>query len=141
MFFDAIESLMENDKNLIEEKFDLIENESFTIRRRKSSFREPDEQITAVLDLHGANRAEAIIQLGEFCRQSAHQGIRTLMVITGKGIHSLERKASLKHEVILWLNSEIGRYLVEFYRPGNRREGGEGVIILYLRRRNQFSRT
>ncbi|MGA1876205.1 MAG: Smr/MutS family protein [bacterium] len=140
MFLEAVESLVNNDQSLVKEKFDLMEEGSFAVRRRKASYREPGEQIKESLDLHGLNRAEAIMRLDEFCRQSARQGIRTLMVITGKGIHSLEGKASLKHEVILWLHSEIGRYLVECYRPGSRREGGEGVIILYLQRRNQVFR-
>jgi len=137
MFLEAMESLMNHDQSLVEEKFDLLEKESFAVRRRRASYREPGEQIKEILDLHGLNRAEAIMRLDEFCRQSARQGIRALMIITGKGIHSQEKKVSLKQEVILWLNSEIGRYLVEFYRPGNRREGGEGVMILYLQRRTR----
>ena len=131
-FLEAMESLIDVQDDLTGKKFDLIEDKSFKVRKKKSSFREAGEQIKATLDLHGFWREEAVVRLTGFCQKSADQGFRTILVITGKGIHSKEFKPTLKKEVIQWLNSAIGRRLVEFYRSGSRHEGGEGALILYL---------
>ena len=113
-------------------KFDLIKDTSFKVRKRKSSFRETGERIKATLDLHGFWREEAIVLLADFCQKSADQGFRTILIITGKGIHSKESDPTLKKEVIHWLNSSRGHRMVEYYRFGTRIEGGEGALILYL---------
>ena len=131
-FLEAMESLIDVQDDLTGQKFDLIEDKSFKVRKKKSSFRESGEQIEATLDLHGFWREEAVISLSGFCQKSADQGFRTVLVITGKGIHSKEFKPTLKKEVIHWLNSARGRQLVEYYRLGSRHEGGEGALILYL---------
>jgi len=131
-FLEAMESLINVQDDLTGKKFDLIENKSFKVRKKKSSFRESGEQIKATLDLHGFWREEAIVRFAGFCQKSADQGFRTILIITGKGIHSKEFTPTLKKEVIHWLNSAKGRGLVEFYRSGSRHEGGEGVLILYL---------
>ena len=134
MFLEAVETLENVQDDLTVQKFDLMEDKSFKVRRKKSSFREVGEQIKESLDLHGFCREEAITRLAGFCHQSSGQGFRTVLVITGKGIHSEDLKPALKKEVIHWLNSKRGRQLVEFYRSGSRPEGGEGALILYLYR-------
>ena len=131
MFLEAMKSLNVQD-DLVGEKFDLIKDTSFKVRKRKSSFREEGERIKATLDLHGLWREEAIVLLTDFCQKYADQGVRTILIITGKGIHSKESDPTLKKEVIHWLNSARGHRLVEYYRFGTRTEGGEGALILYL---------
>ncbi|MGA1868870.1 MAG: Smr/MutS family protein [bacterium] len=133
-FLKAIEALGSNRAPINEKKFDFIEEKSFCIRKRKATYRESGEKIEATLDLHGLVHDESIVRLEAFCEQCAHQNTRTVMIITGKGIHSPHGKSLLKEYVIHWLNSDQGRHLVEFYRPGSRQEGGKGVMIFYLYR-------
>ena len=131
IFLEAVDSLKTIQEDFREQKFDLIEDKPF-IRKKKSSYRETGEQTRATIDLHGLRRKEAITLLVDFCRRSAGQGFRTVLVVTGKGIHSEDMQSVLKREVIRWLHSEKGRQLVKFYRFGSRHEGGKGVLILYL---------
>jgi DNA-nicking Smr family endonuclease len=137
LFLDAVDSLEGSLGDLLMEKFDFFETQP-TIRhkirhKKKSPLRKSGEQIKTILDLHGFNRKEAVDRIEQFCRLSARRGISNITVITGRGIHSQSRKSVLKQEIIRWLNSEDGRKLVESYRPGFPYQGGEGVLILYLR--------
>ena len=132
IFLGAMKSLINNQSSITEKKFDFIEEKSFSIRKRKSTFRESEEKIEAKLDLHGLVQYEATARLDEFCEQCANKTIRTVIVITGKGIHSPQGKSILKEHVIHWLNSKRGRHFVEFYRSGSRQEGGKGAMVLYL---------
>ena len=52
-FLEAMESLIDVQDDLTGKKFDLIEDKSFKVRKKKSSFRESGEQIKATLDLYG----------------------------------------------------------------------------------------
>lgn len=132
IFLDELDSLKNYNGLLVEKKFDLSEDNSPIIRKKKASYREIGEDIKSTLDLHGLTQHEAILKLDEFCKRSINYGIRTLMIIFGKGIHSKDKKSTLKDVVIKWLCSKQGRRLVEYYRPGLRREGGEGVFVFYL---------
>ncbi|MGA1825360.1 MAG: Smr/MutS family protein [bacterium] len=136
IFLGAMKSLGNDQDSLTEKKFDFIKEKSFSIRKRKSTFRESGEKIQAKLDLHGLAQYEVTARLDEFCEQCAHKILRTVIVITGKGLHSLRGKSILKEHVIHWLNSKRGRHFVEFYRPASRQEGGKGALVLYLHKDN-----
>ncbi|MEW5802524.1 MAG: Smr/MutS family protein [bacterium] len=132
LFLEAIESLKDFQGDLIAEKFDSCAPSATMIRHKKKAQESQKHIKTTTLDLHGFSRTEAIARLENFCRLSARQGLSTLTVITGRGIHSRSRKSVLKQEIIRWLDSGNGRKLVESYRPGFPHQGGEGVFILYL---------
>jgi len=134
LFLDAVDSLNGFQGDLFMEKFDFFETQPVIRHKKKFPLRKSGEQPKTTLDLHGFSRTEAIDRIERFCHLSARQGILTITVITGKGIHSRSRKSVLKQEIILWLDSEEGQKLVESYRPGLPHQGGEGVLILYLHR-------
>ena len=92
------------------------------------------------LDLHGltAKRAEAILKL--FISQSRSEGVRLILVITGKGRirqdlddFMPERKGVLRDHLPIWV-SALGDAVVKTV-PAHPRHGGEGAFYLYLRRR------
>lgn len=103
----------------------------------------------AVLDLHGHTRATAETRLGRFLHDGRAQGLRLVLVITGKGDaplarHTLhgadfyqvpERKAVLRRLVPEWLASEAMRGLVASYQPAHPRHGGGGALYVWLRRK------
>ena len=58
-----------------------------------------DEQI----DLHGKTREEAIMIVQNFIKTCHAQGLRHVLIITGKGQHSGNRGPVLKTAVVQWL--------------------------------------
>ena len=92
------------------------------------------------LDLHGltAARAEAILKL--FVSQARREGLRLVLVITGKGRtvedHSdimPRRKGVLRDHLPIWV-SHLGDAVVKTV-PAHQRHGGAGAFYLYLRRK------
>ena len=92
------------------------------------------------LDLHGltAARAEGILRV--FVEQSRAEGIRLVLVITGKGrlrddhTHAMpQRKGVLRDHLPVWVAS-MGTAVVKS-QPAHPRHGGAGAFYLYLRRK------
>lgn len=94
----------------------------------------------ARLDLHGMNREAARGALVRFILRAQAEGMRLVLVITGKGRPDLsdaivpERTGILRHSLPHWLNAPplTGRVLE--MRPAHQRHGGVGAVYLYLRR-------
>lgn len=95
----------------------------------------------ARLDLHGMTREAARAALTRFVLNAQAEGLRLVLVITGKGRPDQsdavipERTGILRHALPHWLNSLplTGRVLE--IRPAHQRHGGAGAAYLYLRRR------
>lgn len=90
----------------------------------------------ASLDLHGLRRDEVGQKLGFFLQNAQHQGLRTLLIITGKGLHSESGEALLRSEAERFLANEGGKWLLEWGRAP-KQYGGAGALVLFLRK-NQF---
>ncbi|SEA54103.1 DNA-nicking endonuclease, Smr domain [Desulfuromusa kysingii] len=88
----------------------------------------------ASLDLHGCQRSEVVQKLTLFLKDSLHQGRQTVLVITGKGLHSESGTAVLRDEVEHFLSSGGKKYVVEWTRSP-KQYGGEGAIVLFLRKK------
>ena len=89
--------------------------------------------IEARLDLHGFRQAEAHAELVGFVERSHQAGLRTLLVITGKGTQR-EDAGVLRSQVPRWLNEPRLRQRVIGFHPAQRQHGGDGAIYLLLRR-------
>ena len=80
------------------------------------------------LDLHGHTGSEAMFELRNFIERSVNQRIRTVRVITGKGLHSQHMKSVLPELT--------EKKLAELRRAGNvltfRREKTGGSYLVYL---------
>lgn len=92
------------------------------------------------LDLHGltAARAEAILKL--FVGQSRNEGVRLVLVITGKGRVRPgdddimpQRKGILRDHLPVWVG-DLGDTVVKTV-AAHPRHGGAGAFYLYLRRK------
>jgi DNA-nicking Smr family endonuclease len=102
-------------------------------RRFRQRLSRGTEAIEQRLDLHGLTQAQAHHALLRFLRESHRHGLRTVLVITGKGEISGERGV-LKRQVPMWLGvAEFRAYVVGFEDAG-RRHGGEGALYVRLRR-------
>ncbi|MCH9646629.1 MAG: Smr/MutS family protein [Deltaproteobacteria bacterium] len=89
---------------------------------------QPDDS----LDLHRMTQAEARLALGRFVRRAAGEGLKQVLVITGKGLSSPGGVSVLKKELERWLRNE-GQSLVSSYSEAPRALGGRGAYLLRLR--------
>jgi DNA-nicking Smr family endonuclease len=94
----------------------------------------------ARLDLHGMTLAEAQPDLVRFILRAQAQGLRLVLVITGKGKLCDEgapmplRVGVLRHAVPQWLSMPPLSGAVLQVAQAHRRHGGEGALYVYLRR-------
>lgn len=95
----------------------------------------------ARLDLHGMTSERAHGALVGFIIGAHGDGLRLVLVITGKGRsgdaegHSPQRQGILRHSLPHWLSAPplVGRVMQIV--PAHQRHGGGGAYYVYLRRR------
>lgn len=80
------------------------------------------------LDLHGFNVTEALFELGRFINIAIQQHLRTVRIITGKGLHS--------KNMVSVLPQEVEKKLAQLRRDGKilafKREKTGGSFAVYL---------
>lgn len=86
----------------------------------------------AALDLHGQTVDEALRSLERFLLQVAGERLRTVIVVTGKGLRSQRGIGVLKGAVEQWLRQR-GKRWVRAYSQAPRALGGHGAYVLHLR--------
>jgi DNA-nicking Smr family endonuclease len=102
--------------------------------------------IDATLDLHGLQQGDAHARLRAFLRNSQAQGLRMVLVITGKGGSAAEtgddlegrpgrpERGILRRKVPQWLGEpELGAIVVGYVAAGLR-HGGSGALYVRLRK-------
>lgn len=93
------------------------------------------------IDLHGMTTAQAHPALVRFVANAYGQGMRLILVITGKGKSKADegpipvRIGVLKHQVPGWLRSGQMAPLVLQVTESHMKHGGSGAYYVYLRRR------
>lgn len=100
---------------------------SWDQRLRRGQIR-PDR----VIDLHGYTLADAHAVLASALDDAAADGVRVLLVITGKGRG--DRPSRIKAELADWLEGGGMRHRIAALRPAHPRHGGGGAHYLILRR-------
>lgn len=83
------------------------------------------------IDLHGLTREEALTALPGFLRSARRTGQKAVLVITGKGNHSVEEPV-LQKAISSWLRSAGLEHVLEF-APAPREMGGSGAFVIFLR--------
>src|SRR5205823_13803460 len=93
-------------------------------------------RVQDVLDLHGHYQDEAFHALRAFLARAQRDGMRFVLVITGKGgIESQSgARGVLRRMVPLWLRSPELRQLVVGFDEASHRHGGGGALYVRLRR-------
>jgi DNA-nicking Smr family endonuclease len=99
--------------------------------------------IGARIDLHGWQQREAHSRLRAFLHDAHARGLKTVLVVTGKGKGNPGEHASgpedrrrgvLRRSVPLWLEQPDLRSIVLGYTQAGVRHGGEGALYVQLRR-------
>lgn len=88
----------------------------------------------ASLDLHGLTRADVAEKLNFFLQDAQYQGWSTLLVITGKGLNSESGEPVLRNEVERFLAGAEGSKLVVEWGRAPKEYGGDGALVLFLRK-------
>lgn len=113
-------------------------------RRKTRKIARGHIEIDARIDLHGLRQAEAERRLRAFLLDSRLQGLKTVLVITGKGA---ERETAGRHQdpergergvlrrsVPMWLEQPELRACVAGIAPAHIRHGGSGALYIHLRK-------
>ena len=102
-------------------------------RRTAEKFRRGQLAVEARLDLHGMTQEEAHRALAGFIRASHDDGLRAVLVITGKGGFGNARGV-LREAVPRWLNESDLRPRVLSCAWAQPKHGGAGALYVLLRR-------
>jgi DNA-nicking Smr family endonuclease len=86
------------------------------------------------LDLHGLGAGAARERLLEFLRAQRARGERCVLVIHGKGEHSVAMGGVLRGEISAWLSQGRAREHVAAFATAREEDGGEGAVYVALRR-------
>ncbi len=87
--------------------------------------------LEARIDLHGMTQSEAHDLLLGFLIRAHGQGLRHVLVITGKGRSG---DGVLRRAVPQWLSSAVFRGLASGCEPAARGHGGDGALYVRLKR-------
>jgi len=120
-------------------------------RRTRQRLLRGQVTIEARIDLHGLGVQEARQRLRGFIVTSRQRGLRTVLVITGKGAapysrhtlhghehwHAPERQGILRRELPRWLSEPDMQIHVAGFQPAHPRHGGGGAFYVRLRRKDR----
>jgi DNA-nicking Smr family endonuclease len=102
-------------------------------------------QVEARIDLHGLTQARAHAVLLGFLASKQAEGLKTVLVITGKGRpgdaerHSEGERGVLRRLVPAWLGARDAAAMVESFGEAAPLHGGGGALYVRLRRRGRVS--
>lgn len=89
--------------------------------------------IGARIDLHGLTQGEAHTLLHAFLHRAHGDGLRHVLIITGKGA-SFGSDGILRQAVPHWFSTPMFRPYVSAYEDAARHHGGAGALYVRLRR-------
>jgi DNA-nicking Smr family endonuclease len=98
-------------------------------KRRLTRERDPLEW---VLDLHGLDQDRARAVLHGFLRRAQDEGVRAVLVITGKGVQG---DGILRRRTPDWLAEPGVRGVVAGVSEAHRRHGGAGALYVAIKRK------
>ncbi len=84
------------------------------------------------LDLHGCTALEAEGRTRRFVEEAGRRGLRTLRVITGKGLHSPGGKAVLPDVVEQQLGTLKGQGVIAAFQWDRKVKDRSGALLVYL---------
>ena len=88
----------------------------------------------AHLDLHGLNARQAFDSLVGFVRRSWHRGLRTVLLIPGRGKNSPDGVAILRERIQSWLTQDPLKRVVLAFCTARPVDGGPGSLYVLLRK-------
>jgi DNA-nicking Smr family endonuclease len=96
--------------------------------------------LSARIDLHGLTQGEAHGLLLAFLHRAHSEGLRHILIITGKGT-SFGSDGVLRQAVPDWFATPLFRPYVSAYEDAARHHGGAGALYVRLRRKTDMIRS
>jgi len=124
--------------------FDITETEEYVEGMRVgldprllTQLRRGEFAMQSHIDLHGMIQPAAHQALTDFILQSVRKGLRSVLVVHGRGLGSPGGRPVLKHAAASWLShGEIGGHVLAFV-TARLHDGGAGAMYVLLRREKQ----
>lgn len=88
----------------------------------------------AHIDLHGLNSEQAYQALVGFFRSGYHKGVRTVLIVTGRGLNSPNGTPILRTKIQEWFTKEPFRRVVLAFCTAKQEDGGTGALYVLLRK-------
>lgn len=88
----------------------------------------------AHLDLHGLNAQQAFESLRGFMRGSWYKGLRTILVVPGRGKNSPDGVGVLRGKLQSWLTQDPFKRVVLAFCTAQPHDGGPGSVYVLLRK-------
>ena len=86
------------------------------------------------LDLHGLNAQQAFETLRGFMRGSWYKGLRTILVVPGRGKNSPDGVGVLRGKLQSWLTQDPFKRVVLAFCTAQPHDGGPGSVYVLLRK-------
>lgn len=93
----------------------------------------------AHIDLHGLNCEQAFQNLVGFFRSSYYKGVRTALVVTGRGLNSFNGVPVLRFRVQQWFTQDPFKRVVLAFCTAKQEDGGAGAFYVLLRKYKKSS--
>lgn len=94
--------------------------------------------IERTLDLHGLTEAAAHSRISRFILGAHSDGLRLVLVITGKGAaRGGEGRGVLRRRFVDWVEMEPLRSAIARVAPAKPNDGGEGAFYVFLKRKTR----
>ena len=96
------------------------------------------------IDLHGYSLDEANNKINDLIKDSYEKGVKKLIIVTGKGLHSQNEKdpyisknlGILKYSVPEYIkNSDELMSLISQIKEAENKDGGSGAFYVYLKKK------
>ena len=88
----------------------------------------------AHIDLHGLNSEQAFSNLVAFFRSSYYKGVRVALVVTGRGLNSMNGVPVLRAKVQEWFTHDPFKRVVLAFCTAKQEDGGAGAFYVLLRK-------
>lgn len=94
--------------------------------------------IERTLDLHGLTEAGAHARISRFILGAHSDGLRLVLVITGKGAaRGGEGRGVLRRRFVDWVEMEPLRSAIARAAPAKPKDGGEGAFYVFLKQKTR----
>ena len=105
--------------------------------RLLSQLRKGEFAMQTHIDLHGMTQPGAHQALTDFVLEAVRKGLRSVLVVHGRGLRSPGGRPVLKHAAANWLShGTIGGHVLAFV-TARAHDGGAGAMYVLLRREKQ----
>lgn len=96
--------------------------------------RNGDFSYQGYVDLHGLNREQARHRVIRFVQESFARKRRCVLIVSGRGLNSVDKEPVLKHNLVKWLTHAPLKRLVLAFASARSYDGGAGAFYVLLRR-------